>query len=163
MAIEDTVKTQGTNIYFVDDTSSTTKVAKMTCPTGITGLMGGATDRINITCLDVVGKFREYVGGMADADALNIPFVLHPKDVSHQTLKDLQDTREVVGWMVCLSESATDPTLDSNDNLVPVPTRTCLAFDAYVSNFTLDVATNEVVRGTLMLQPSGDTTVTWVA
>jgi hypothetical protein len=57
-----------------------------------------------------------------------------------------------------LSEGTTPPTLDSNDDMVPPAGRTSLAFQGYVADLNLDIATNEIVRGTLSIQRSGTVT-----
>jgi hypothetical protein len=61
--------------------------------------------------------------------------------------------------MVCLSEGTADPTLDSSDSLVAPDGRTSAKFNAYIADLNFDIATNEIVRGTMTLQRSG--TVTW--
>lgn len=50
-----TVRTQGTELFFVDNsvTTSDPDLIKLACPTGIQGL-GGAKDQIETTCLDTV-------------------------------------------------------------------------------------------------------------
>lgn len=144
-------ETKGTNLYFVYDDA----VMKLTCPTGITGVGGGTRDRIDTTCLDETGAYRTYVGGFADADVVNVPFVLYDGDASQAALIALQSSNEVVSWQVALSDSTAAPTLDSDNNLVPAGARTTFTFPGYVANLTFDAAVNEVVRGTLSIQPSG--------
>ena len=162
--IENTFETKGTHLFFADTvTASTPAVTKLTCPTGISGLNGGTSDRIDTDCLSNTGKFRTNIPGKADPDDLSVPFILYKGDGSHQALFALHASGEVVSWMAGLSDSALSPTLDSNEALVTPETRTTFEFKASVANLVLDIANNEVVRGTLTLRPTGDTTPHWAA
>jgi hypothetical protein len=153
-----TVKTQGTELFTVDAlSSSVAAVLKMACPTGITGL-GGAADQIETTCLDATVD-REYARGLGNPGQVSVPFNFIPTNSSHQFLIDLSDAGDIVEWMVCLSEGTADPTLDSSDSLVAPDGRTSAKFNAYIADLNFDIATNEIVRGTMTLQRSG--TVTW--
>lgn len=154
------VKTQGTELFFIDTLSSTVAaIVKLACPTGITGL-GGPADQIEDTCLDNTTD-KTYQRGLGTPGQVSVPFNLIPRDVSHQLLFDLKDAGTVIKWLTCLSESTTDPTLDSNDAFDPPADRTSFAFDAYIADVNIDVATNEIVRGTLTLQRSGAVVPTW--
>jgi len=53
--------------------------------------------------------------------------------------------------------------LDSNDELVAPasPLRTSISFRGYVSDLNIDIATNEIVRGTLTIQRSGSVMPYW--
>ena len=154
MAAEDTVPSQGTELFFsVDGTT----VVKFACPTGITG-MGGARDTIDTTCLDSVEA--ESRGGFKRPAALSIPFVFLPQDDSHQTLlDDLDESGDVVDWAIALSDGTADPTITAGVWTQPT-TRTSVTFKGYVADVNIDIATNEVVRGTLTLQRTGGKT--WV-
>lgn len=149
-----TVKTQGTELFTVDAlSSSVAAVLKMACPTGITGL-GGAADQIETTCLDATVD-REYARGLGNPGQVSVPFNFIPTNSSHQFLIDLRDAGDIVEWMVCLSEGTADPTLDSSDSLVAPAGRTSAKFNAYIADLNFDIATNEIVRGTMTLQRSG--------
>ncbi len=78
--------------------------------------------------------------------------------VAERALKDAGTT---ISWLACLSESMTDPTLDSVDAFIPPADRTSLAFEGYIADVNIDIATNEIVRGTLTIQRSGVVTPTW--
>lgn len=162
--IDNAFETKGTHLYFADFISNTDGVpTKLTCPTGLTGINGGTKDKIDTTCLDEVGAFRKFIGGFADAQEVSAPFILYKGDLSHQALLALQKSGDVINWMACLSDSAAAPTLDTDGKLVTPTDRTTFAFDGYVSNVTIDAATNEVIRGTLTIQPTGFTTPHWAA
>jgi hypothetical protein len=65
--------------------------------------------------------------------------------------------------MVALSDANTQPTVDSDGNFVALTSRTNIVFEGYISDLNLDIATNEVVRGTLTVQRSGAKVVTYKA
>lgn len=153
------VKTQGTELFFVNTlTSSNNDMVKLACPTGITGL-GGSADQIDVTCLDAT-QDRSYVQGLASPGQVSVPFVMSPTNSSHQDLFDLKEAGVALPWMICLSDGTADPTVANNVFVAPAH-RTSFAFSAYVADVTLDISTNEVVRGTLTLQRSGVVTPTW--
>jgi hypothetical protein len=154
--IQNAFETKGTHLFFVGSDGVT--VRKLTCPTGITGVAGGTKDRIDITCLDETGPFRQFIGGFADTQELSVPFVLYDGDAGHIDLMELQRTGETVDWFVGLSDSDDFPTLASGAVLNPPDNRSGWQFQGYVSNLTFDAAINEVIRGTLTVQPSGFTT-----
>lgn len=155
-----TVKTQGTELFMIETASASDPViTKMACPTGISGL-GGAKDQIEDTCLDNLVD-KTYVSGLGSPGQVSVPFNLIPRDGSHQFLFTLKEAGTVLKWMMCLSESATDPTMDTDLEFVAPADRTSFAFDAYIADVNIDVANNEIVRGTLTLQRSGAVTPTW--
>lgn len=153
-----TVKTQGTELYLVDRTvtSSDPDLIKMACPTGVQGL-GGAKDQIETTCLDTVGD-KEYAGGLGNPGVVTVPFNLIPREHSHQILLELKRSGPILDWIACLSEGTSAPTLDSNGAIVAPADRSSFVFQGYIADVNIDVATNEIVRGTLTIQRSGDVT-----
>lgn len=154
------VKTQGTELFLVDTlTSSIAALVKLACPTGISGL-GGAADQIEDTCLDNTTD-KTYQRGLGNPGQVSVPFNLVPRDVSHQLLFDLKDAGSVLKWIACLSESSTDPTLDTDGAIVPPADRTSFEFDGYISDVAIEIATNDIVRGTLTIQRSGGVTPNW--
>jgi hypothetical protein len=150
-----TVQTQGTELFVIDDSNSVTEpeIVKMVCPTGITG-MGGARDQIEDTCLDTTGD-KTFKAGLGNPGQVNVPFNLIPRDGSHKSLFAWKESGTVMKWLVCLSESSTDPTVDTDGEFVKPTDRTTIEFEAYVADVNIDVANNEIVRGTLTLQRSG--------
>lgn len=158
-----TVKTQGTELFFVDTVSaSAASLVKLSCPTGITGL-GGAKDQIETTCLDTIGD-KEFAGGLGNPGQVSVPFNLIPSDAGHQVLLDLKENGAVLDWIICLSDGTADPTLASDGlTIVPPAARSSLTFNAYISDVNIDIATNEIVRGTLTLQRSGNVSAAWKA
>jgi hypothetical protein len=155
------IKTQGSELFFADTlSSSVAQVMKMACPTGITGL-GGPADQIEDTCLDDLDD-KSFAGGLGNPGQVTVPFVMKPWEGSQQTLWDLKASKETIEWMIGLSDGiGNNPTLDSNDALVAPEDRTSFGFRGYVADLNIDIATNEVVRGTLLIQRSGSVTPYW--
>jgi hypothetical protein len=150
-----TVRTQGTELYVIDAsvTSSEEELYKIACPTGISGL-GGARDQIEDTCLDTTDE-KTFKAGLGNPGQVTVPFNLIPRNGSHQFLFAWKSAGEVMKWLVCLSESTTQPTVDTDGNFVKPTDRTTIAFSAFVADVNIDIATNEIVKGTLLLQRSG--------
>jgi hypothetical protein len=152
-----TVRTQGTELFFIDTVSTDgAEMVKLSCPTGITGL-GGARDQIEDTCLDTTGD-KTFQAGLGNPGPVTVPFNLIPRQVSHQLLFQLKEAGTVLKWIACLSESATPPTIDSDNVFVQPADRSSFEFDAFVADVNIDIATNEIVRGTLTLTRSGSVT-----
>jgi hypothetical protein len=152
-----TLKTQGTELFVNDTVSSVGGILKFACPTGISGL-GGVADQLEDTCLDALVD-RTYKRGLGNPGQVSVPFNFIPSNFSHQTLFDLQAAGDTLNWLVALSDGTTAPTLvDSDGAITPPANRTSIGFQAYVADVTIDVATNDIVRGTLLLQRSGPVT-----
>jgi hypothetical protein len=153
------LKTQGTHLYLVDR-SGTPALVKMECPTGIQGVTDGARDQIEDTCLDNEDD-KTYVAGLANPSTVTVPFILNPQAASHQLLFDLKATGEMVDWIALLSDGTAAPTLSVGNEITPPTTRSSFMFEGFVTGVAIDIATNEVVRGTLTIQRSGGVTATW--
>jgi hypothetical protein len=155
---EGVVRTQGTELFVIDTitTSDPTRV-KFACPTGITG-MGGARDQIETTCLDTI-EDKEFAAGLGNPGPVTVPFNLIPREGSHQFLFEWKRRGVIMDWLVALSEGNDVPAVDIDSDgsasfTIPAD-RTSIGFQAYVSDVNIDVATNEIVRGTMTLQRSG--------
>lgn len=150
-----TVRTQGTELYVIDAsvTSSEEDIYKIACPTGITGL-GGPRDQIEDTCLDTTDE-KTFQAGLGNPGQVSVPFNLIPRNSSHQFLFAWKQSGEVMKWLACLSESTTQPTCDTDGEFVKPTNRTTIEFQGFVSDVNIDIATNEIVKGTLTIQRSG--------
>lgn len=146
-----TVRTQGTRLFGVSSGSPQT-IFKVACATGITGL-GGPADQIDKTCL--TSEEREYERGIPNPGQVQVPINFIPRSASHQALITLKASGETVSWLIVLSDQAADPTTITNDRIAS-PGATSAEFLAFVSDFNIDIATNEIVRATLVLQRSGE-------
>jgi Phage tail tube, TTP, lambda-like len=152
--IDNAFETKGTHVYFVAQDGTT--IHAFSCPTGVTGLNGGTADTI-----DTTGAFRTNITGFADTGDVSLPFIFYDGSASHIAAKALHSSKAIRGWMVGLSDSTTAPTvIDSDGMLTPPSARSSFTFLASVSNMTFDVAVGDVVRGTMTLKPSGETTFT---
>jgi len=157
-----TLKTQGTELYLIDPISSSVpQLVKFACPTGITGL-GGAADQLEDTCLDALVD-RTFKRGLGNPGQVTVPFNFIPTNISHQTIFDLLADGRNLSWMIAFSDGVTPPTLNTDDEFVEPAGRTTAEFSAYIADATIDVATNDIVRGTLVLQRSGAVTFNFLA
>lgn len=149
------IKTQGTELYFIDKITvpGTPAVIKLDCPTGLSGVGAGAKDQIETTCLDVVDD-KTFVSGLGTPGAITVNFNLDPTKVSHQILADIKASGDVIDWVVCFPDGTGDPTLVT-DSLTPPAGRSSIKFSAFISDMSIDIATNTIVTGTLTLQRSG--------
>jgi hypothetical protein len=164
--IDHAFEAKGTHIYFVDpggevSSDAPAAIRKLTCPTAVPEINGGTVDRIDTTCLDIVGRFRTNIPGFADPADVAIPFILYAQDGGHRALKRLQNSGAQTHWWVGLSDSVVIPDeLDSEGNMVVPEDREAFHFMGGVANLTFTIDSNDVVRGTVTIRPSGDTT--WV-
>lgn len=146
------IKTQGTHLFFQSDEASN-GFYKVTCPTGISGL-GGAREQIDDTCLDATDE-RSYVSGLAAPGQVSVPFNLDPAAVDHHVLFDLKESGDKIQWLIGFSDGEGAPTIDSNGDFEAPADRTSAEFTAYVADVEIDIATADIVKGTLSLQRSG--------
>ena len=80
------LKTQGTEIYLLDDTDTGNEVRKLGNITDL-GEFGPVAGDIDVTNLDSTAK--EYFSGLVDNGTITIGFNYDPADVSQQTLNRL--------------------------------------------------------------------------
>lgn len=158
--MSDGISSQGTQLYFVHTLDSDPTIVELTCPTGVSGL-GGAADQYDTTCLSNRTS-KTSMRGLENPAQVSVPFNMIPDATSQRALFELKRTGSDLKWLLCFSESATAPTtVDSDGAMVPPTDRTCIEFTAYVADLTLDVGGNSIVKGTLLLQRSGDTIEHW--
>lgn len=152
-----TLKTQLTELFGIDNYSTTDPTLfKMACPTGIQGL-GGAADQLDDTCLD--STERTFKRGLGNPGQVTVPFNFIPTNASHQLLNALKEDGRNTRFLIAFSDGTAAPTVqvdsDGAGAFVPPASRTSAEFEAYVSDVNIDISTNEIVRGTLTLQRSG--------
>jgi hypothetical protein len=153
-----TLKTQGTELFFTNPLTTAADIVKVACPTGITGL-GGPADQLDDTCLD--STERTFKPGLRTPSAISVPINFIPSSPSHQALLALFQSGQSMNWMIAFSDGTVDPTVVNSAGLITPPAnRTSIRFDGYVSDFNLDIATNEIVRATLTIQRSGSILMT---
>jgi len=149
-----TLKTQGTELFILDDTNSGSEVEKIGQVTGFSGV-GGTAGEITTTNFDSTAQ--EFVAGLTDNGTVSIDVDWDPQDASHVSLDALEggaNTRFVIAG----SEDETDVTYTSTYTL---PTaRTTLDFSGAVLSFQKTGGTDDVWRGTIQVRVSGSITIT---
>lgn len=144
------IETKGTRLYFLTSSGSPQNILKVACATGISGL-GGAADQIDITCLD--SEEAESRPGFKRPGVVQVPINFIPRSAAHQAILDLEESGETVDWMIVFSDQDGTPT--ENAGLLVTPGATSVRFQGYVVDTDLNVASNEIVRGTLSIQRVG--------
>ena len=153
------LKTQGTELFIKNNTGTEPVLLKFLCPTGITGLNSGGTDEIDISCLD--DHVRRFALGMSDGGECSVPFIFDPEANSHRAAFDLMVLKDSTEACFACSDSETEPTLNTEGNIVAPVGRTSFIVPCLVKNIPIDIAGNEVVRGTLTLRVNGPTVLTF--
>lgn len=153
-----TLKTQGTEIFILDDTNSGSEVEKIGQVTGFSGV-GGQAGEIDVTDLDSTA--REFVAGLTDNGTVSINVNWDPNDASHVSLEALVGGSNVRFLIGGSETGGTDPSYTST---FVIPTdRTTLDFNGSVLSFQKDAETDNVWRGTLTVRVSGAITITQAA
>lgn len=149
------IKTQETKLFFATAASEIMQVA---CPTGATGL-GGAADQIDSTCLS--STEREFVRGLLNPGQVTVPLNLIPRSAAHQALTALKESGDIVSWMIVFSDQTGEPTTFDSEDRLESPGPTTVEWQGYVADITIDVAINEIVRATMLIQRSGELAWHW--
>lgn len=145
------VKTQGTELFVLDETVSPSVVVEIGCPTNYNP--GGSTrDQIDTTCLG--DTERTYESGLGTPAQETIELVFDPDDDSHRLLEAMQASGEKAQFYAGLSDGTNAPTA-SGGSLVAATSRTGFVFEASVAGVSYAIPTNDVVRATVTLQRSG--------
>jgi hypothetical protein len=146
-----TIETKGTRLYFLTSSGSPQEIHKVACMTGITGL-GGPADQVDITCLD--SEEAESRAGFKRPSVVQVPINFIPRSAAHQALLDLEESGETVDWMIVLSDQSGIPT--ESAGVLVSPGATSVRFNGYVVDSDINIATNEIVRGTISIQRTGE-------
>lgn len=147
------IKSQGTNLYFVDPDSG--DVNRLVCPSGITGI-GGTIGEEDVTCLEAEGA--EFAPAEADGGTVTVSLRFDPRESSHRDLRELfEDLEDRIEFAVGLSDGDTAPTWSSSGGgewTLP-SSRSWLTFAGYISEFSIDIETNARVEGDVSIRVSG--------
>jgi hypothetical protein len=143
------VKTQGTDLYFVDPYDDS--VTKVGCVTSISGI-NAARDQIEVTCLDSAARIYEAGLGAPGAATFGINF--DPQDDSHVRLHELYVAGTKLNWALGWSDGTAAPTADSDGEIVANAARSWIAFNGYISDLPFDFALNSVVSSSVSVQVS---------
>jgi hypothetical protein len=151
------MKTQGTELFVLDETVSPSTVVQIGCPTGYNP--GGSTrDQIDTTCLDA--DERTYESGLATPAQETFDIIFDPDDDSHRLLEAMQDSGDKAWFYAGLSDGTNNPTV-AGGVIVAATQRTGFKFQAAVASVSYAIPINDVVRATVTLQRSGPRTWTY--
>lgn len=159
MALAGAVKTQGTDLFFVDP--DTDQVMDVGCVTSIDGV-DSARDQIDTTCLK--NGDRTYEAGLGTPGQASFGLNTDPSDPVHVRLYELKQAGTTLNWVIGWGDGPRQP--DGSINLPPtgvdsdgdfiLPTgRSWLRFDGYQASFPFTFALNAVVTSAVGLQISG--------
>ena len=142
------LKTQGTQLYVVSGPTAATKIANVTNVSGL----GGPKSQIPTTNLE--SEEEESTAGLGAPGQVTLNINFDPQDASHDLLQTLKESGDKVSWFIGASDGTAAPTVVGSA-FEALATRSNWVFTAYVADFNLDFALNEIVRGTVSLQRSG--------
>jgi hypothetical protein len=148
------VKSQGTELFVLDETVSPSVVVQVDCPTNI-NLGSSSRDQIDITCLG--DSERVYESGLGTPPQVTFDVVFDADSDSHRLLDAMQASGESAQFFVGLSNGTNNPTV-TGGTLIAATGRDGWTFEASVISFAKNIAGNEVVRGSVTLQVSGPIT-----
>ncbi|WP_339617199.1 phage tail tube protein [uncultured Gilvimarinus sp.] len=145
------VKTQGTNLYFIDPAGNTVKTVG--CTTSISGISASRA-QIDVTCLESLGM--EYDAGMPDPGTATFGVNFDPQDPSHLRLHQLFTAGTKVQWALGWGDGVAEPVGVNSDGNFNLPTtRTWITAYGYPSDVPFDFSLNSVVKSSVSVQLSG--------
>jgi hypothetical protein len=160
------VSTQGSNLYFPDESVSPAVVSPVAQMTGFTGL-GGKKTKIDITTMDSNGV-KEYAGGLLDAGELTFDLIWNFTLPNHILVAKLAAAgNATLPFFYGASDGVTIPTITGTEALgtvalsPPVTTspvkysRSGFAFNGYFSSFVIDVKIDSVIMVHAAVQQTG--------
>ncbi len=151
----DYIPTQGTQVYFSSDD---TTVEEIGCPLTID--VGASTaDSIDTTCLSA--KVRTSMPGLKTLGQITIVAAVQKGDDVYGDLIALANAamQTPVPWFIGLADGTDDPTVTTGE-LTPPADRSGYTFDGYVSSVSPQIEANNVVKYSLVIQPTTD--LVWV-
>ncbi len=154
--MSEVVVSHGTDIVFIDPANPTEAIV-MECPTGASK-SGGARNMIEILCLGSIDPLSR--PGSRTPTTYSVPFALVPTDEGHQRLYALEELGVVVPFAIALSDGTAALTVTDGE-FAPPTDRTAFYFNAVIEDIAEEIATNDVVRGTLTLRVDGPITRHW--
>lgn len=144
-------KTQGTDLYAIDPADDSLLIVG--CVTSIDGI-DTTVEQVETTCLQ--DSARSYVAGLATPGTATFGINTDPSDPSHVRLHQLKIAGTTLQWAIGWSESAADPTIDSNGNFNLPPSRSWITFEGFMNSFPFSFEQNSVVQSTVGIQVSGE-------
>lgn len=153
------IKTQGTQLYFIDDTNSAgCVIVGVECSTSMSGL-SNPREQIETTCLE--SDTRQYEGGLSTPGQLTVSINFDPSLESHMRLYELwrangPNSKFAIGLGIPVN---VEPTVTSDCEFDYPTTRTFVEFEGYIADIPLEIALNSVVTSAVSIQISGPYTV----
>lgn len=161
-------QTKGARLYFTSaaDASSSdadgVAIFRVYCPTGIQNIGGGQKPNITVTCLDS-GR-EEFKGGLPGNEAITVPFNVARASAAYQALIRMHaagNPDNLESFMIVDPDENGDPgdpptSVDSDGMLEAASGTTARAVMGYVANMVEEAALNDIFRGTLTIQTSGE-------
>ena len=152
------LKTQGSELYILDETGSPQRIVKIANVSSIDGL-GGSASEIDITNFDSTAM--EYLVGLLDNGAASVSLNLSPNDSSHQLLNTIKGGDRYY-WAIGLSDGTADPIPNPSPGVGGISVtigRSWLTFQASVQQWQYSLSTNDAVRISTSLRISGEITL----
>lgn len=150
------LKTQGTQLYLLDNAVSPAEVVRVTNLSNVDGLGGAASD-IDITNFDSTA--REYLVGLVDNGQASFGMNLNPQSEVHQRILAIRGG-DRFAWAIGMSDGTAPPTIAPGDVFTLPATRSWLTFTASVQEATITFQTDDAVRVQGSLRVSGAITLT---
>ncbi len=153
------LSTQGSQLYFADDSGSPIIVASVAQMTGITGL-GGKKKKIDITNFDSV-KYTENAPGLIDSGEASFDLIWSFTIANQLLIQRLTESSTSRSYFLAASDGTAPPTFDNVTNLLKPPvatghvSRSGFLFFGYFSMFQIDEAVDDVIKVKSGVQLSG--------
>lgn len=152
------VKTQGSQLYFITQETSGAVINKVACSTNLSGL-SSPREQIEVTCLE--SSQREYVSGLGTPGQVTVTVNFDPAEPSHLKLYELwRDGGANIDFAIGYGgPKDSDPTLDTAGDFVFPTNRHFIEFDGYVVDVPHEGALNSVWTSGIPIQISGPYTL----
>lgn len=148
------LKTQGTQLYFIDSEASTVEVITVNCATAINP-GGSPADQIETTCLEDFD--RSYTPGLRTPGTATATILADPSNTGHVRMFELSQANPPaeLKWVIGFSDGSDAPTVDTAGNFNLPTTRSWFEFNGYIADFPFDFQTNTIIQTALSIQRSG--------
>jgi len=146
------IKSQKTELFWASAATTATRAVALKSFTGL----GGPRDQIDTSSLDNT-EDRTFVSGLGTPSPVTVAFNVHKDEASHTALLALKTSGAVVSWGIYSSDAATAPTAVGSV-MQGVADRASAIFSGYVSDINIDIAENDIWKGTITIQRSGQVT-----
>lgn len=150
------LKTQGSQLFLLDNGVSPAAVVRITNLTNIDGLGGAASD-IDVTNMDSTA--REFLVGLKDNGQASFGMNFAPQSAVHQRVLAISGGSRYQ-WAIGLSDGTAPPTIAAGDVFSKPTSRSWFTFEAGVQEATITLQTDDAVRVQGSLRVSGAITFT---